>query len=155
MPLALSGAVWAALVVSGSLSLGSALGLLAIFTLAVRQSMALTSRYLELSAQTGVKGAGLAGTGLEAGPKLHVALATAAVRERVTPVIVSAVCLALAVAPMIYYAGKPGLEFMAPMAVAMLGGLVTSTLTVLFALPSVLAHFGADREIDLSLELAR
>ena len=141
LPLTMSGAIAAALIVSGALSLGALLGLLAIFTLTVRQSMALTSRYIELSAEYNFANS--------------APFAAAAVRERVTPVIVSAVCIALAMAPMIYYAGKPGLEFMTPMAVAMLGGLVTSTLTVLFALPAVLVHIGAGREVDLSLELAR
>ena len=50
--------------------------------------------------------------------------------------------------------GKPGLEFMAPMAIALLGGLVTATFTVLFALPAILIRFGADREPNLSMELA-
>ena len=67
---------------------------------------------------------------------------SAAVRDRVGPIVVSALTIALALAPMIAFAGKPGLEFMTPMAIALLGGLFSSTLTVLFALPSSLLRFG-------------
>ena len=141
IPLAVSGAFAAALMVSGSLSLGSLLGVLATFALTVRQCMALTAHYLELAERRGMLAS--------------ASIAALAIGDRVTPIVVSAVTIGLGLAPMVYFAGKPGLEFMAPMAVALLGGLVTATLTVLFALPAILVRFGADREPDLSLELAR
>ena len=140
VPLAISGAFAAALVVNGSLSLGSLLGVLATFALTVRQCMALTSHFLEL--------------GERHGTAASASIAAQAIGDRVTPIVVSALTIALGLVPMVCFAGKPGLEFMAPMAIALLGGLVTATFTVLFALPAILIRFGADREPNLSMELA-
>ena len=52
--------------------------------------------------------------------------------------LLSALLVALALAPLAIQAGEPGREILGPMAIVILGGLVTSTLGVLFALPAII-----------------
>ena len=61
--------------------------------------------------------------------------------ERAGPVVATAVIVALAMLPLVVRGAIPGLEIVHPMAVAILGGLVTSTLFALFVVPAVYAAF--------------
>jgi Cu/Ag efflux pump CusA len=78
----------------------------------------------------------LRGAGLRLGPILTVALATAA-----------------ALLPFVALGDRAGLEVVHPMAVAMLGGLVTSTLLSLFLMPTLYSRFGAGSESRAMEEL--
>ncbi len=139
LPLGLSGGALAALLVDGRLSLGAVLGLLAVYSLAVRQAMALNDRSHAIARDTSIAGG-------------HQTV-SAALSERLPAVIVASLCVAIAVCPMLYFSGQPGLELLAPMAIAVLGGLVTSSMLVIFVLPAVLAHLGG-AEADLDLDRA-
>ena len=87
-----------------------------------------------------------------------------AAQERVAPVITTTAALALLLSPFVILGSRPGLELVHPMAVAILGGLVTSTFVTLFVLPALL---GAGRErgptiagddeqvVDVDLETVR
>jgi Cu/Ag efflux pump CusA len=54
-----------------------------------------------------------------------------------SPILMTALATALALAPLVVYGNKPGQEIEYPMAVVILGGLATSTLLNLFVLPSL------------------
>ena len=66
-------------------------------------------------------------------------------RERLTPILMTASATALAILPLVLSGNKPGQEIEHPMAVVILGGLVTSTLVNLFVVPSLYLRFGGLR----------
>ncbi len=61
--------------------------------------------------------------------------------ERLSPILMTALATALALAPLVFYGDRPGQEIEYPMAVVILGGLATSTLLNLFVLPSLYLRF--------------
>ena len=128
LPVALSGGVIAALITGAELSLGSLIGFLALLVLAVRHFILLLRRYGELSDSEAES----------SGDKLVARGAN----ERLAPIVTSAAALALLLMPMVIIGPDPGLEILHPMAVVILGGLVTSTLLALFALPILYLRFG-------------
>ena len=70
--------------------------------------------------------------------------------ERFTPVLTSVVTTALVFAPLAITGRIAGLEIVQPMAVVVLGGLVSTTLLTLFIVPALYQRFGARAEPDLS-----
>jgi Cu/Ag efflux pump CusA len=62
--------------------------------------------------------------------------------ERLTPILTSAAATAVVMLPFVIAGTRPGLEVVHPMAVVILGGLVTSTLLALFLLPALYLRFG-------------
>ncbi len=80
----------------------------------------------------------------EEGETPGVELFVRGARERLRPVLMTALVTALALVPLALGAGKPGHEIEAPMAIAVLGGLLTSTVLTLVVLP-VLASLRATR----------
>jgi Cu/Ag efflux pump CusA len=67
-------------------------------------------------------------------------------RERLGPVLMTAIVTALALVPILLFGDIPGLEMIYPMAVVILGGLVTSTVLNLFVMPALYLRFKASRE---------
>src|SRR5690606_14622898 len=68
-----------------------------------------------------------------------VALPEAIVRgsmERLTPILMTALCAALGLLPLAIAAGEPGSELLAPLAVVVLGGLISSTFLNLIVVPA-------------------
>jgi Cu/Ag efflux pump CusA len=63
-------------------------------------------------------------------------------RERIAPILMTASAAALALVPLVVAGSIPGNEIEHPMAVVILGGLVTSTLLNLFIVPSLYLQFG-------------
>jgi Cu/Ag efflux pump CusA len=63
-------------------------------------------------------------------------------RERLAPILMTASATALALLPLVVFGNRPGQEIEHPMAIVILGGLVTSTLLNLFVLPSLYLRFG-------------
>jgi Cu/Ag efflux pump CusA len=64
-------------------------------------------------------------------------------RERLRPILMTTGATALAIMPLVIYGNLPGHEIEYPMAVVILGGLVTSTLLNLFVVPALYLRFGA------------
>jgi Cu/Ag efflux pump CusA len=62
--------------------------------------------------------------------------------ERLSPILMTTLCTGLALLPLIVAGSIPGYEIEHPMAVVILGGLVTSTLLSLFAVPALYLRFG-------------
>jgi CzcA family heavy metal efflux pump len=136
LPLSLVGGLLVALVDGGDLSLGSLLGLLAVLVLAARTSLVLIRHMQDLVPGSGRFGPSLVARGAE---------------ERLRPILTSAVAVAVAMLPFAVAGSPPGLEIVHPMAIVVLGGLVSSTLVSLFLLPALYLRVGA-RQPELSPE---
>jgi Cu/Ag efflux pump CusA len=133
VPVALTGGALAALIGGAELTLGSLIGFLAVFGIAVRNGLVLICHYQRLQGETGNSRAEVVQRGT---------------RERLTPVLATALGLAALSLPLIVLGARPGLEVVNPMAIVLLGGLVTSTFLVLFVLPALYVRFGADTRPD-------
>lgn len=137
LPVALVGGVLAAVTVGGIMSLGSVAGLIALFGLSARSGMLLVRHCQALEREEG-----------EAfGPQ--VALRGAS--ERLGQTLATAVATALAVLPFVLLGDRAGLELVRPMAVVILGGLVTSTLVNLFVTPVLYLRSGRSPEAAPSI----
>jgi CzcA family heavy metal efflux pump len=129
----LSGGLLTALLTGGEISLGSLFGFLAILAIAVRYSMVMTRHLQHMEQQEGV----------EFGPELVLRGAA----DRLRPIVMTAFAVGLAVLPMAVVGPIPGLEILHPMAVVLLGGLVTATLLSLFVFPALYLRYGMKTEI--------
>jgi Cu/Ag efflux pump CusA len=65
--------------------------------------------------------------------------------ERLSPIMMTALATALALAPLVGYGNQPGQEIEYPMAIVILGGLTTSTLLNLFVVPALYLRVGRGR----------
>jgi CzcA family heavy metal efflux pump len=128
LPFALVGGVFAAHLGDGVLSLGSLVGFVTVLGIAARNGIMLVSHYRHLEESEGVPfGRGLVLRGAS---------------ERLAPIVMTALATGLALVPLVVTGNRPGHEIEHPMAVVILGGLVTSTLLNLFVLPSLYLRFG-------------
>jgi Cu/Ag efflux pump CusA len=129
LPLALVGGELAGLIDGGTFSLGALAGLLTVFGVAARNCIGLIRHYQQLEQREG-----------EAfGPGLFLRGA----RERFAPIVVSAAATGLALTPFVFLGTRPGFEIVHPMAVVVLGGLVTSTLLSLLFVPALYSRFAS------------
>jgi len=71
-------------------------------------------------------------------------------RERLAPILLTAVATAFVLVPLVVLGNIPGQEILQPMAVAVLGGLVTATLLNLFVAPALYLRFGSSAERRLN-----
>ena len=128
LPFALVGGVFAVLATGAVLSLGSLVGFVALFGISTRNAIMLISHYDHL---VRVEGAGWS---------LETAIRGAS--ERLGPVTMTAAVTALGLLPLAIGSGAPGREIEGPLAIVILGGLVTSTALTLFVLPTLALRFG-------------
>ena len=128
LPFALVGGVLAVFATGGLLSLGSLVGFVTLFGIATRNAVMLISHYDHL---VGVEGA-----------SWGRATAIRGALERLGPILMTALVTALGLLPLAIGSGDPGREIEGPMAIVILGGLITSTALSLFVLPSVALRFG-------------
>jgi len=128
LPVALAGGVLAALLGGGVLSLGSLFGFLAVLGVAVRNGVVMTTHLQHLEQSEGET----------FGPELVLRGA----RQRLAPILMTALATGLALLPLVIGGNKAGVEILHPMAVVILGGLVTSTLLNLFIIPILYLRFG-------------
>lgn len=127
LPSTLIGGVAAVVLTGGTLTLGAMVGFVALFGMAARNTILLISHYDHLvhseqcdwSLATALRGA----------------------EERLTPVLLTALLTALALLPVAIQLRQPGHEIEGPMAVVILGGLVSSTLVSLLLIPPLAARF--------------
>jgi CzcA family heavy metal efflux pump len=133
LPVALVGGVLAALIDGATLSLGALIALLALLGIAARNGVMLIDRFQQLRLD-------------EAAPAFGAELVQRGARDRFAPTLTVAVATAAAVLPFVILGNVAGLEIVNPMAIAMVGGLITSTLLALFVLPVLYLSFGAGAE---------
>jgi CzcA family heavy metal efflux pump len=128
LPTALVGGVVAVWLADGVLSLGSLVGFLTVFGIAARNGILMISHFQRLER--------------EEGETFGRALVVRGAGERLAPILMTALATALALVPLVVAGSIPGHEIEHPMAIVILGGLVTSTLLNLFALPALYLRFG-------------
>lgn len=129
LPFALIGGVLAIYCSSATLSIPAIIGFITLFGVAVRNGILLVSRYKRLRKEDGdLRQSILAGSA-----------------DRLNPILMTALTSALALIPLVIASDKPGNEIQSPMAVVILGGLLTSTLLNLYLLP-VIYEWHAKRE---------
>ncbi len=128
LPFALVGGVLSVIATGGNLSLGSMVGFVTLLGISLRNSIMLISHYEHLvhvdhltwNMSTAVRGAS----------------------ERLVPILMTALVTALALTPLAVTSGAPGNEIEGPMAIVILGGLITSTALNLIILPALALRFG-------------
>jgi CzcA family heavy metal efflux pump len=128
LPWALVGGGLAAYLSSGVLSLGSLVGLLTILGIATRNGIMMISHFQHLEE--------------EEGEPFGPALVQRGARERIAPIMMTALTTGLALVPLVIAGNIPGQEIEYPMAIVILGGLVTSTLLNLLVVPTLYLRFG-------------
>jgi len=131
LPMALVGGVLAVWLTGGVLSLGSLVGFLTVFGIAARNGILMISHFRHLETHEG--------------EAFGSALVLRGAKERLAPILMTAAATGLAVVPLVAAGSIPGHEVEHPMAVVILGGLITSTLLNLFVLPSLYLRFGRAR----------
>lgn len=128
LPFALVGGVVAVALTGGVLSLGSLVGFVTVIGIAARNGIMLLSHYRHLEREEGVTfGRELVLRGAE---------------ERLVPILMTAACAGLALVPLIVAGNAPGHEIEHPMAIVILGGLISSTLLNLFLMPALYGRYG-------------
>lgn len=121
LPLALIGGVLAVYFTSGVVSIPSIIGFITLFGIATRNGILLISRYKHLQ---------------EDGEPLYDTILHGSI-DRLSPILMTALTAALALIPLVLNGDKPGNEIQSPMAVVVLGGLLTSTLLNIYIIPIV------------------
>jgi Cu/Ag efflux pump CusA len=127
LPMALVGGVLAAYAGVGVISLGALIGFFTVLGIAARNGIMMISHFQHLERVEGET----------FGP----ALVLRGARERLSPILMTACATGLALLPLVVFGDKPGQEIEHPMAVVILGGLVTSTLLNLFVVPALYLRF--------------
>jgi CzcA family heavy metal efflux pump len=136
MPAALAGGVLAAFAGARTLTLAALLGLLTVLGATVRPGILLIRQYRD--AEFGEP------------DDARTDIVRQATQERFTPILLTAVATALMLVPVIVLGNQPGLEVIRPVAIVVLGGLVTSTFFTLFVLPALYLRFARTPEPDLA-----
>jgi len=121
LPLALIGGVVSIWLTSGTISIPAIIGFITLFGIATRNGILLVSRYRHMQAD---------------GHSIEKSIREGS-SDRLNPILMTALASALALLPMVIAGQKPGNEIQAPMAIVILGGLITSTMLNLYVIPSV------------------
>jgi Cu/Ag efflux pump CusA len=127
LPIALVGGVLAAFASGGIISLGSLVGFFTVFGIAARNGILMINHFQHLEQHEGVP------FGRE--------LVLRGARERLSPILMTSFATGLALVPLVVRGQIPGHEIEHPLAVVILGGLLTSTLLNLFVVPSLYLRF--------------
>ncbi|MGW8224580.1 MAG: efflux RND transporter permease subunit [Anaerolineales bacterium] len=128
----LSGGVLAALIAGGEISLGSLFGFLIVLGLAARFVIVMFHHMQNLEQNEG----------MEFGPELVLQAAT----DRMKPIMMTSIGLALVFIPILVTGAVPGLEIFTPMVIVILGGLITTLLLALIVSPALYLRYGLKRE---------
>ena len=128
LPFALIGGVVAVLATGGWLSLGSVVGFVTLFGITLRNSIMLVSHYQHL-----VEGEGRA---------WNMETALLGAEERLPSILMTALVTGLGLLPLALGSAEPGREIEGPMAIIIVGGLMSSTVLNLLVLPTVMRRYG-------------
>ncbi len=131
LPMGAVGGLAAVVAGGGSLSFGSYAGLLATFGLTVRGGVLLFDCFRRLEH--------------EEGEAFGAALVIRGARERLLPIAMTGAATAAVFLPAVALGSRPGLELVHPVALVMVGGVITSVFVTLFVLPALYLRFGFSR----------
>lgn len=121
MPLALIGGVFLLAICGGEVNIPAIIGFISLMGISTRNGMLLMSRYNALRED---------GIGLDERVRLGSA-------DRLLPIVMTALTSALALLPLAVNGHAPGNEIQSPMAIVILGGLISGTVLNLYLLPIV------------------
>jgi CzcA family heavy metal efflux pump len=136
LPSALVGGVLAAWLAGGVISLGSLVGFLTVLGIAARNGIIMINHFQHLERHEG--------------ETFGMGLVLRGAGERLRPILMTTGAAGLAILPLVIFGDLPGHEIEYPMAVVILGGLVTSTLLNLFILPALYLRFGGGTGLPAS-----
>lgn len=136
LPWALVGGLLAAFLTGGVITLGSLVGFLTILGIATRNGIMMISHFQHLEEEEGMP--------------FGIELVVRGARERIAPIMMTALTTGLALVPLVMSGNIPGQEIEYPMAIVILGGLLTSTLLNLFVVPSLYLRFGKSNGKDVA-----
>ena len=125
LPLALIGGIVAVFAVGGILSIASMVGFVTLIGVATRNGILMVSHYQTL---------------LQEGKSLKEAVYQGSL-ERLSPILMTALTTGLALLPLAAAGGQPGNEIQSPLAIVVLGGLLTSTFLNMIAVPALCVRF--------------
>ena len=128
LPFALVGGVFAAFLTGGYITVGSLVGFITLFGITTRNSIMMISHFEYLVTKEGMT------WGRDA--------AFRGAAERLVPILMTATVTALGLLPLAIGSGAPGREIEGPMAIVILGGLITSTVLNLLLLPTLALRYG-------------
>ncbi|MDZ4863452.1 MAG: efflux RND transporter permease subunit [Gemmatimonadota bacterium] len=127
LPLALIGGVAAVFLTTRVVSIASLVGFVTLFGIATRNGILLVAHYQRLLAE---------------GCDLREAIVRGSL-ERLSPIFMTALTAGLALIPLALGGGKPGNELQTPMAIVILGGLLSATALNMVVLPALYWLFGS------------
>jgi Cu/Ag efflux pump CusA len=128
LPVALAGGLLTGLIAGRVMTIGAFAGFLALFGISVRHGILLIRRYQSLDTE---------------GRPLTVEMVVLASTERLGPILAATLAIGLALLPIVVIGGEPGLEILRPLALVVLGGLVTTALMTLMVVPTLYLRFAA------------
>ena len=126
LPLALAGGVVGVYLAGGVMNVATTIGFITLFGIATRNGILLATRTADLEAK---------------GHAREEAVDVAA-RERLAPILMTALTAALGLLPLAIALGQPGAEIQAPMALVIVTGLTSSTALNMVVVPALLARWG-------------
>nr|WP_042195137.1 efflux RND transporter permease subunit [Kibdelosporangium sp. MJ126-NF4]CEL21705.1 Cobalt-zinc-cadmium resistance protein CzcA; Cation efflux system protein CusA [Kibdelosporangium sp. MJ126-NF4]CTQ92486.1 Cobalt-zinc-cadmium resistance protein CzcA; Cation efflux system protein CusA [Kibdelosporangium sp. MJ126-NF4] len=135
LPVALAGGALAAMFAGAATTLGTLVGFLAVLAIAVRHGIMLFTHFQRLHE--------------DEGGRFGTESVLRGTRERLTPIVTSSLAVALVVLPFAVMGGISGHEVVFPLAIVILGGLLTSTLVTLFVLPALYLRFAPKGESNV------
>lgn len=121
LPLALIGGILILYFTSGIISIAATIGFISLFGIATRNGILLVSRYEDLRKE-----------GLHGWDLLRIGAL-----DRLNPILMTALTTGLALIPLVINSSEPGNEIQSPMAVVILGGLISATILNLVVIPCV------------------
>jgi Cu/Ag efflux pump CusA len=127
LPLALIGGIVSILFTDGIISIASLVGFITLFGIAVRCGILMVSHYNHLID--------------EEKKRLDDAVVQGSL-ERLSPILMTAATTGLALVPLALAGDKPGSELQSPMAIVILGGLISATFLNLFVIPALYSKWG-------------
>jgi HME family heavy-metal exporter len=128
LPMAAIGAVAALVITKQSLTVASMVGFISLAGIASRNGILLIAHYLHLVRYEG--------------ESFTPQMIERAGKERLAPMLMTALCAGIALIPLVLAAGEPGKEILYPVATVILGGLISSTLLDFFVHPALFWCFG-------------